>query len=116
MCQFIGNDTVMGNLFIRLIDAEKESIQFNEVYKFIYYASVNFNKKEKTRLLTSYYEIHNFVRSFSDYLSIDEEEKKITITIPKEKISNFKIELESCYVIDDFKESFDEAMSQLNVA
>lgn len=116
MCQFIGNDIVMGNLFIRLIDAKKESIQFNQIYKFIYYASVNFNKKEKTKLLTSYYEIHNFVRSFSNYLYIDEEEKKITITIPKEKIPDFKIELESCYMIDDFREFFDEAMLQLNVA
>lgn len=110
MIRFLDNDVVLGNLFIKVIEREMDSITFNKIYDFVYYVSTKLNEEENTTILVSKEGILNFAEIYQDYIRIDENEEKIVIT-NKEALTCFKRRYE-----DNGKEyaaSFEYALEQI---
>lgn len=111
MCRYLGNDMVLGNLFIKVIEREMNEITFEKIYDFIYFSSIKLNEKENTTILVSRDGIMNFAEIYAEFIEIDESEEKIIITKSEELLICFRKRYEDNR--KEFADSFDFALEQI---
>lgn len=111
MIRFLDNDVVLGNLFIKVIERKMDSITFNKIYDFVYYASTKLNEEENTTILVSKDGILNFVEFYRDYIEIDETEEERIVIRRKEVLNFFKRRYEDYG--KEYAASFEYALQQI---
>ena len=86
----MNNDSLLGNFFIELIKNKRESVTFEQIFDFVYYASLKLEEENKTtEILVSRSGICNFVETHNIFLNSVEEGNIITINLDSSKKIDF---------------------------
>ena len=112
MCLYLGNDIVLGNLFLKLVEKEITEIACEEIYDFLYYVSSKMNEKQNTVLLVSKEGIYNFIKMYNGFLQLKDDRKHIEIT-NKEGIKENFPEFYGCYV-EKYRDYFLNAINLID--